>query len=63
MILLDELERGKITVNVLGLVGGEVTSSKFTVGGLGGAVTAGQVVDDEGSELLARNSAEVLLDD
>ena len=44
-----------LTVNVLGLVGGEITSSKFTVGGLGGAITAGKIVDDESGELVAGN--------
>lgn len=36
-----------LTVNVLGLVSADLVVREFTVGGLGGAVTTGQVVDDE----------------
>lgn len=51
------------TVNVLGLVDVELADSKFTVRGLGGAVTAGKIVDDESRELVARNLLEGVLDD
>lgn len=36
-----------LTVNVLRLVFADLAVSELTVGGLGGAITAGQVVDDE----------------
>jgi hypothetical protein len=44
-----------LTVNVLGLVGGNIAGSEFTVGGLGGTITAGKIVDDESGELVAGN--------
>jgi hypothetical protein len=52
-----------LTVNVLRLVGLNITSGKFTVGGLGGAITAGEIVDDQGSDLVAGNVLQVILDD
>lgn len=52
-----------LTVNVLGLVGGNIASSEFTVGRLGGAITARKIVDDESGELVARNVLQVVLDD
>ena len=53
----------ELTVNVLGLVDVEVTDSQFTVGGLGGTITARKVVDDESSELVAGNILQVFFDD
>jgi len=35
-----------LTVNVLGLVDAELANSKLTVGGFGGTVTTGQIVDN-----------------
>lgn len=56
-------ELGVLTVNVLGLVGGDVAGSEFAVGRLGRAVASWEVVDDEGSELVAGNVFEVVLYD
>jgi hypothetical protein len=55
--------KGKLTVDVLALVGRDISCSELTVGGLGCAVTAGKVVDDESGELVARNVLEVVLND
>lgn len=44
---------GALTVNELGLVNVELADLQFTVGGLGGAVTAGKVVDDDAEDLVA----------
>jgi hypothetical protein len=52
-----------LTVNVLRLVGGNITSGKFTVGSLGRTITAGEIVDDQGSDLVAGNVLQVILDD
>ena len=52
-----------LTVNVLALVGGDITSGKFTVGGLGGAIASREIVDDESTELVARNSSQIGLKD
>lgn len=57
-------EGGKTrTINVLRLVGRDIASSKFTVGGLGGAVTAWKIVDDELGNAAAWNVLEVVLND
>jgi hypothetical protein len=40
------LRVGILTVNVLGLVGGNTADGKLSVGGLGGTITTGQIVDD-----------------
>lgn len=50
-----------LTVNVLGLVGAQATDGKLSVGGLGGAVTAGKVVDDKSSNLVTRNVLDAIL--
>lgn len=47
---------GALTINVLGLVLGELANLQFTVGGLGGAVTAREIVDDETQDVVARNT-------
>ena len=60
--MITDNHRCALTVNVLALVGGNITSSKFTVGGLRGAVTTGEIVDDEGGELVAGNVLQVFLD-
>jgi hypothetical protein len=52
-----------LTVNVLGLVDAELTNGKLTVGGLGCAVTTGQVVDDKCGNLVARDVFDSILDD
>lgn len=52
-----------LTVNVLRLVGGEITNSKLAVRSLGSAITARQIVDDQSSDLVARNVLQVFLDD
>jgi hypothetical protein len=44
---------GLLTVDVLALVLGDLADLQLTVGGLGGAITAGQVVDDETKDVLA----------
>lgn len=46
---------GVLTVNVLRLVLGDLANLQFTVGGLGGAITAGQVVDDDTQDVVARD--------
>ena len=51
------------TVDVLGLVSRDITSGKFTVGGLSGTITAWKIVDDELSNASARNVLEVVLND
>jgi hypothetical protein len=43
----------RLTVNVLGLVLVNLADLEFTVGGLGGAITAGQVVDDQTQDVAA----------
>jgi hypothetical protein len=43
--------RGR-TIDVRGLVCCEIAGCKFAVGGFGGTVTAGEVVDDEASDLV-----------
>lgn len=53
----------RLTVDVLPLVDSDVTNGKFTVGGLSGAVTAGEIVDDESSKLVARNLLQGVLED
>lgn len=53
----------RLTVNVLALVGGDISGGKLTVGGLGCAVTAREVVDDEGGKLITGDVLEVVLDD
>jgi len=45
----------KLTVDVLGLVLADLTNLQLTVGGLGGAVTAGKIVDNDTQDLVARN--------
>jgi hypothetical protein len=45
----------KLTVNVLGLVLVELSDLELTVGGLGGAITAGKIVDDQTEDVGARN--------
>jgi hypothetical protein len=52
-----------LTVNVLGLVNVQATNWKFSVGCLGGAITAGKVVDDQSSDLVARNVLDAILND
>ena len=42
-----------LTVDVLGLVDVDLADLQFTVRGLGGAVTAGKVVDDDTEDLVA----------
>lgn len=61
----DLENRGTIvlTVDVLGFVGGKITSGKFTVGGFGSTITAWQIVDDQSGDLIARNVLQVLLND
>ena len=54
---------GVHTINVLGLVGGNVTSSKLAVRSLCGAVTAREIVYDESSKLVARNVLKIVLND
>lgn len=44
---------GQLTVDVLALVLGDLANLELTVGGLGSAVTAGKVVDDDTEDLLA----------
>lgn len=58
-----EMKGSKLTVDVLALVGGEVSGSELTVRGLSCAVTAGKVVDDESGKLVARNVLEVVFND
>jgi hypothetical protein len=43
-----------LTINVLRLVTVDLVVTEFTVGGLGGTITTGQVVDDETENVLAR---------
>jgi hypothetical protein len=52
-----------LTVNVLGLVNAQAANWEFSVGGLGGAITAGKVVDDQSGDLVARNVFDAILDD
>lgn len=49
---------GLLTVNVLGLVPADLADLQFTVGCLGGAVAAGQVVDDQAEDVCARDIGE-----
>jgi hypothetical protein len=51
-----------LTVNVLRLVNVDLAYSELTVGGLGCAVTTGQVVDDERGNLTARNVFDAIFD-
>jgi hypothetical protein len=51
----------RLTVNVLRLVDVDLAYGKFTVGGLGCAITTGQIVDDERSNLAARNVFDAVL--
>lgn len=53
----------RLTVNVLGLVDAQLTNGKLTVGGLGGAVTAGKIVDDESDNVVTGNVLDGVLDD
>ena len=43
----------KLTVDVLSLVGIDRANGQFTIGGLRSTITSGQIVDDEGSDLVA----------
>jgi hypothetical protein len=52
------LQIGKLTVNVLLLVGLDGADGKLAVGRLCSAVTAGKIVDDKGSNLVASNVLE-----
>lgn len=52
----------RLTINIFALVDAELADSKFTVGGLGGAITTGQVVDDESGDLVTADVLEVVLD-
>jgi hypothetical protein len=45
----------KLTVDELGLVLGELANLQLPVGGLGGAVTAGKIVDDDTEDVVAGN--------
>lgn len=47
---------GQLTVDVLALVCRDITGGKLAVGRLGGAVTSGQIVDDETQDVLTRNT-------
>ena len=60
--LSSKLRYKRLTVNVTGLVGGKITSSKFTVGSLSGTITAGEIVDDQSGDLVARDVLQVILD-
>jgi hypothetical protein len=44
----------ELTVNVRGLVCGQLASSKLSVGGLGSAITSWKIVDDEAKDIRAR---------
>jgi len=52
----------QLTVNVLGLVDVDLANLQLTVGGLGGTITAGKIVDDDAEDLLARNILDGLLE-
>ena len=52
----------RLTVNVLCLVDIDLANGKLTVGGLSGAVTAGKVVNDKGSNLVATDVLDGILD-
>ena len=59
------LLRQRLTVNVLGLVPADLANLQLAVGGLGGAVTARKIVDDETQDFIAgkvRNSGLELVD-
>jgi hypothetical protein len=53
----------ELTINVLGLVPGEGADRKLSVGGLGGAITTRQIVNDETDDSVARNSLDHFIDD
>jgi hypothetical protein len=57
------LRVGILTVNVLGLVGGNTADGKLSVGGLGGTITTGQIVDDQSSDLVTRNVLDGIFND
>jgi hypothetical protein len=61
--MLSSAENSILTVNVLGLVNAQAAYGKLSVGGLGGAITTGQVVDDQSGDLVARNVLDAILDD
>jgi hypothetical protein len=50
------------TVNVLLLVDIDLANSKLAVGSLSGAVTAREIVDDKGCDLVAGNVLDGILD-
>jgi hypothetical protein len=55
--------KSALTVNVLGLVYIQATDGKLSVGCLGGAITAGKIVDDQSSNLVTRDILDAVLDD
>jgi hypothetical protein len=62
-MLASHIEVRTLTVNVLALVGGNATDGKLSVGSLGGAITTGQIVDDQSGDLITRNVLDGVLDD
>lgn len=50
-----------LTINVLSLVLADLADLEFTVGSLRGAVTSGEIVDDETQDVLARDAGCKLL--
>jgi hypothetical protein len=51
-----------LTVNVLGLVCGQAADGELSVGGLGGAITTGQIVDDQSGNLITGHILDGVLD-
>lgn len=50
-----------LTVNVLGLVDVQLTNGKLTVGGLSSTITSWKIVDDQGSDLVAGDVLDAIL--
>lgn len=46
----------RLTINVLGLVLGDLANLQFTIGGLGSTITAREIVDDETQDVGARDT-------
>jgi hypothetical protein len=50
-----------LTVNVLSLVRAQATDRKLSVGCLGSAITTGEIVDDQSSNLVATDILDAVL--